>query len=85
MNILSFQDIIKLETHYGIMLCRSETASGEHFFHYIITNRCKIEQMHHDYTTNKDVDFTSYGRIIHSGWGENPSAEDLEIIEKFKQ
>jgi hypothetical protein len=79
MNALSFQNRFMLESNYGIVLCRSCTASGEPFFHYVMADRRGIEQMHRDYTSGNPVDFSSYGKIVLSGWGENPAPE-YELI-----
>lgn len=86
MNALSFQDIVKIGSNHAIVLCRSTTDSGEMFFHYIKSDKKNIEQMHHDYNEKKEVDFSSYGEIIHSGWGKNPTKEDERVIhEKFPE
>jgi len=79
---ISFQEIIKLESRYGIVLCRSVSKTGEPFFHYIMAKKQQIEQMHRDYAARKDIDFFAYGEVVHSGWGKNPSAEDEHIIKQ---
>ena len=76
MSSLLFQDIIKIGAHQVVVLCRAATSSGERFFHYIQTDKRNIELMHRDYNEQREVDFSSYGEIIHSGWGENPTQED---------
>ena len=78
--MLSFQEIVKIGSNKAVMLCRGENDSGKLFFHYIKADRQHIEQMHHDYAEKKMVDFSCYGEILHSGWGENPSEEDERII-----
>lgn len=83
---MSFQEIVKLGSHYGVVLCRSVTKTGEPFFHYIKAKKPQIEQMHRDYAAQKEVDFFIYGEVILSGWGKNPSADEERIIkEKFPQ
>lgn len=86
MSYLSFQDIVRLGGHKGIVLCRSATVSGEPFFHYIKADRQHIEQMHRDYAEKKTVNFTTYGEIVYSGWGENPSEKEERMIhERFSK
>ena len=75
-----------LDSYYGIVLCRSKTNLNQSFFHYIMANKDNIKQMHRDYIDNKLVDFSVYGSIVLSGWGENPSTEYEAIINQiFKQ
>lgn len=79
---ISFQEIVKLGSRYGVVLCRSVTGTGEPFFHYIMAKKSQIDQMHRDYAEQKDVNFANYGEVIHSGWGKNPSSEDERIIKQ---
>ena len=79
---LSFQRKLELDTHYGIMLCRAVDAQGRDLFHYIMADRCGVEQMHRDFKTGKkNVDYAAYGEILYSGWGEAGEDED-EIVRK---
>lgn len=80
MSALSFQEIVKIGDGKAVMLCRGKNDAGKLFFHYIEADRKHIEQMHCDYAENKNVDFSGYGEILHSGWGENPSEEDEHVI-----
>lgn len=68
-----------LQSNYGVVLCHSCTESGEPFFHYVMGDKNGIEQMHRDYQSGKDVDFSTYGEIVLSGWGEKPTPE-YELI-----
>lgn len=80
MTSLSFQDIVRIGSGHGIVLCRSVSGDGQPFFHYVKAKRMAIEQMHRDYAAKKVVDFASYGEIVHSGWGANPSEDDIQFI-----
>ena len=77
---MSFQDIVKIGDGRAIVLCFAEDDYGKKFFHYIISDRESIKQMYHDYDHKKEVDFSAYGQIIHSGWGEKPTAEDEKFV-----
>lgn len=86
MSGISFQSKLMLESNYGIVLCRSCTDSGKPFFHYVMSDRKAIEQMHRDYQSGKTVDFAEYGQIVLSGWGKNPTPEyDLILNDLFPQ
>lgn len=86
MSNISFQNKVMLESNYGVVLCRSCTESGKPFFHYVMADKKGIGQMRRDYQSGKVIDFSSYGEIVLSGWGENPSPEyDLMLGELFPQ
>ena len=79
---MPFTDIVKIGSGKGVVLCRAVSAeTGEELFHYIKATRQYIEQMHRDYRDGKAADFSQYGEIIHSGWGE-PSEEDEKIVKQ---
>lgn len=83
MGFFSFQDKLKLETNYGVVLCKSHTAEGKPFFHYVMAHPKKIEKMQRDYQSGVHVDFEEYGEILLSGWGESPPPEYDMIIEEY--
>ena len=84
MSAMSFQELVKIGDNKAIVLCFSATDSGDKFFHYIKADRVNIKKMHYDYLERKEVDFSEYGEILYSGWGERPSeAEELMMREKY--
>ncbi len=80
MSALSFQEVVKIGGNKVIVLCFSATESGDRFFHYIKTDRCNLQRMRLDYVERKEVDFSEYGEIIHSGWGEEPGIDDERAV-----
>lgn len=82
---LTFQDKLMLQTNYGVVLCSSSTATGEPFFHYVMADKKHIDQMNRDYENGTEVDFTAYGEILLSGWGETPPPEYELIISEYFQ
>ena len=85
MPALSFQQKVMLDGHYGIVLIRAKDEQGEAFFHYIMAERKAIEKMQRDYEAGKNpVDYTDYGKILYSGWGEPTPAQEALVKEKSK-
>ena len=80
---LSFQDKLSLQKNYGVVLCTSQTDMGRPFFHYVMADRKAIDQMQRDYESATHVNFTDYGEILLSGWGEKPPAEYEMIISEY--
>ena len=80
---LSFQDKLMLQNNYGVVLCKSTAPNGEPFFHYVMADKKNIDQMQRDYESGADVDFSSYGEILLSGWGEKPSPEYEMIMSEY--
>ena len=74
-----------LQTNYGVVLCTSETTKGEPFFHYVMADKKNIDKMQRDYSAGAQVDFSSYGEILLSGWGEKPAPEYELIISEYFQ
>lgn len=83
MGSFSHQQLVQLQNYYGVVLCRSSTESGDPFFHYVMADKENIEKMHQDHQTGKEVDFASYGEILISGWGENPTPEYERLITDY--
>jgi len=84
MPALSFQEKVMLTNNYGIVLIRSTDAQGRAFFHYIQAERKAIEQMRRDYEAQKEwIDYTGYGEILYSGWGEPTPDEEAMVKEKW--
>lgn len=81
---LTFQQKLMFQTHLGVILCRAQDADGASFFHFILADRKVFVSMQSDFNNSKVVDFTSYGKIIHSGWGD-PSDDDQEIANQLAQ
>lgn len=79
---LSFQKKIMLQTHLGVVLCRSADEKGTQFFHFLLVDASAFRHLQRAYTANSVIDFGSYGKIIHSGWGE-PTEEDQEIANQL--
>lgn len=79
---MSFQEIVKIGHNKAIVLCRGVSETGECFFHYIKTDKSNLQKMQRDFAEKKEVDFSEYGEIIHSGWGENPSPADEQLVSK---
>ena len=84
MSHLSFRDKLSLKA-YNVVLCTAKAANGEAFFHYLMADKPNIEKMHRDQEAGKEVDFTSYGEILLSGWGEKPAPEYEMIISEYFQ
>lgn len=80
---LSHKDKITLQHSDGVMLCRSRTDDGQPFFHYVLADKKHIEQMYRDKEAGIPVDFTQYGEILLSGWGEKPTPEYELIISEY--
>jgi len=80
---LSFQDKLMLQKNYGVVLCSSKTKEGEPFFHYVMADRDSIEKMQDDYEAGAEVDFSTYGEILLSGWGDKPEPEYEQIISEY--
>lgn len=85
MSHLSFQDKLMLQSHYGVVLCTSSTETGEPFFHYVMADRKHIEKLQREYEKGSVVDFTAYGEILLSGWGETPPPEYELIMSEYFQ
>ena len=85
MSYLTFKDQLRLEKNYGVVLCNSVTPEGKPFFHYVMADKKNIEKMHRDFEKGGDVDFTSYGEILISGWGETPPPEYEQIMDEYFQ
>ncbi len=85
MTALSLQTKLMLQNNYGVVLCNSTTENGEPFFHFVKADKKNIEQMNRDYQAGKEVDFTSYGEILLSGWGENPEPQHELIMSEYFQ
>ena len=80
MSLLSFQEKVRFENRDAIVLYRAKDENGRAFFHYIQAERKAIEQMRRDCEAGKEyVDYTSYGTILYSGWGE-PTAEEEAMV-----
>jgi len=82
---LSFQEKLMIQTSYGVVLCTSETARGEPFFHYVMADKKNIDRMQRDQASGAPVNFSSYGEILLSGWGEKPAPEYELIISEYFQ
>lgn len=80
MAALSFQEMIMLGKHDGIVLYRAKDEMGRAFFHYILADRDGVERMRRDYDAGKThVDYASYGQILYSGWGEPTDDEAASV------
>jgi hypothetical protein len=80
---LTHKDKVILQNNDGVMLCKSHTPEGQPFFHYVLADKKNIEQMDRDKESGKVVDFSSYGEILLSGWGEKPTPEYEMIISEY--
>lgn len=85
MSHLTFKDKLMLQTNHGVVLCVSSTATGEPFFHYVMADKKNIEKMQRDHELGAYADFTSYGEILLSGWGESPPPEYELIMSEYFQ
>ena len=84
MSLLSFQEKVKFSNRDAIVLYQATDPQGHAFFHYIQADRKAIEQMRRDYEAGKEwVDYTSYGTILYSGWGDPTPDEESMVKEKW--
>lgn len=83
MTHLSFKDKLVLQDNYGVVLCKSHTKTGQQFFHYVMADKKNIDRLARANENNDFVDFSDFGEIILSGWGEKPSQEHEFIISEY--
>jgi hypothetical protein len=57
--------------------------NGRAAWHYVLVSPEKIKELRHQ-KSGTNIDVTDFGKIIRSGWGENPSEEiEKEIEEEY--
>ena len=56
---------------------------GRQAWHYVLVDKEKVEEFKAQVATGY-IDVAEYGKVLHSGWGENPSKEiEEQITEQF--
>jgi len=81
MATLSHQQKVLLSNHYGIVLCHAKDEKNQPLFHYVMAEKGEMERLYRDYDLGTPLDFTSYGQILYSGWGE-PTEEEADMVKK---
>ena len=55
--------------------------NGKPVWHYILVPKENIKLLRQQ-KAGADIDVTDFGKIIKSGWGDNPSPETIQIMEE---
>ncbi len=84
MSALLFAEKVALERGEHVMLYRGITDDNIPFFAYLRCNKDGIEKLHHDYEVKaKDVDISTYGKIIYLDFKEEPDAQAEDYLEGY--
>lgn len=72
----------KIQTSRGelVYLVRGED-SGRKVWHYVFVDKAK-QALFKQMIKSESIDVAQYGKVLYSGWGENPPPEIAEAIKK---
>jgi hypothetical protein len=77
---MSFTDRVQGSLGDLVYLVRGKDA-GRSAWHYVLIDRMKLPLFKQKLKTGS-LDVSEYGKILYSGWGENPPEEIVEEIKK---
>lgn len=61
-------------------LCHGRTRDGRQFHAFIEMDASSYERYHRAISGGEAVDLTSFGKIIHAGWGRDPDPATVQRI-----
>lgn len=77
--IESFADKALKNSGTPINLIRCKDSNGIDCYFFVMCDQVKVKQVMKDAEQGR-VDLDSYGRVLESGWGKNPSEEVKKIM-----